>query len=583
MIKYRIFLFVLVLIFFQSNAYAQFNLWEKLSGKKQEKEPQKTVSEKERRKAESHFAEGMKAFLLENYSKAIEEFEKAKNITPHEPAIHYKIADSYMEKGNYYKAEGYAHKALELNDDNKYYYVLLADIYKQKQEFDRAAKIYNRLLNNISGTEEHYFDLAAIYVYQGNYKKALEVYNKIEKHYGLNDKIVFQKQKIYLKLGNLEKAIEEGEKLIKAHPDEPKYVINQAEIYLSNDKTEKAKEILFKLLENKPNNQKARIMLANVYRREEKTDKFFNELKIAFQSKELSLDNKIDVLIKYVRQQNPGDSVDHDLVKLGKILVDEHPDKAGSHAMYADILSIDGQDEKALSYYLKSINVDEDQFKIWQQVIRLEDRLKMNDSLIKHTSEAMEIFPNQGVFYFYNGFANYREKDFKKAVKALEESKKLYTGNKQMKMQVNSMLGDCYYEMGKYAKSDSAFEAVLEQDPDNPTALNNYSYYLSERNERLEYAKNLSTKALRKDPNNATFIDTYGWILYKMGEYEKSKEIFDRIIDDTDNGTIVEHYGDILYKIGEKEKAIEQWKRAKELGDASKHIDKKIEERKLYE
>ena len=49
------------------------------------------------------------------------------------------------------------------------------------------------------------------------------------------------------------------------------------------------------------------------------------------------------------------------------------------------------------------------------------------------------------------------------------------------------------------------------------------------------------------------------------------------------SAVVVEHYGDILYKLGEVNEAIIQWKKAKELGDASDFLIQKIEEGKLYE
>ncbi|MBT3622335.1 MAG: hypothetical protein HN535_06280 [Flavobacteriales bacterium] len=49
------------------------------------------------------------------------------------------------------------------------------------------------------------------------------------------------------------------------------------------------------------------------------------------------------------------------------------------------------------------------------------------------------------------------------------------------------------------------------------------------------------------------------------------------------SAVVVEHYGDILYQLGDVEGAIIQWKNAKELGVASKFLNQKIEDRKLYE
>jgi predicted negative regulator of RcsB-dependent stress response len=49
------------------------------------------------------------------------------------------------------------------------------------------------------------------------------------------------------------------------------------------------------------------------------------------------------------------------------------------------------------------------------------------------------------------------------------------------------------------------------------------------------------------------------------------------------SGDVLEHKGDILYKLDRKEEAISYWNRAKEAGQASDFIDKKIKNKKLYE
>ena len=49
------------------------------------------------------------------------------------------------------------------------------------------------------------------------------------------------------------------------------------------------------------------------------------------------------------------------------------------------------------------------------------------------------------------------------------------------------------------------------------------------------------------------------------------------------SATIVEHYGDALFQLNRTEEALEQWIKAKELGSESELIDKKIEDKTLYE
>ena len=88
---------------------------------------------------------------------------------------------------------------------------------------------------------------------------------------------------------------------------------------------------------------------------------------------------------------------------------------------------------------------------------------------------------------------------------------------------------------------------------------------------------------LEKD--NGTYQDTYAWVLYQLHDYESAKEWMLKSLENggDKSAVVVEHYGDILFQLGELDNAINQWKIAKELGEGSKNLDKKIAEGKLYE
>ena len=90
---------------------------------------------------------------------------------------------------------------------------------------------------------------------------------------------------------------------------------------------------------------------------------------------------------------------------------------------------------------------------------------------------------------------------------------------------------------------------------------------------------------MKAEPANPTYLDTYGWVLYEQGSYTLAKIYIERAVEsskeDDLSAVVVEHYGDVLFQIGEKEKALEQWKRAKELGEDSPVLNKKIKTGKL--
>ena len=109
--------------------------------------------------------------------------------------------------------------------------------------------------------------------------------------------------------------------------------------------------------------------------------------------------------------------------------------------------------------------------------------------------------------------------------------------------------------------------------------LNNYAYYLSLRKDKLEKAAEMAKRAVELEPDQYNYQDTYGWVLFQKGDYAEAVKWLEKAVNNGGrvNGEIIEHYGDALYKSGRESEAIEQWKQAKEVGDASDLIDKKLE------
>ena len=117
--------------------------------------------------------------------------------------------------------------------------------------------------------------------------------------------------------------------------------------------------------------------------------------------------------------------------------------------------------------------------------------------------------------------------------------------------------------MKEYEKSDVEFEEVIAIDPGNGFAMNNYSYYLSLRKQKLDVAEKYSKRSLEISPGNVSFLDTYGWILFQQGKYQEAKIYFEKALDKGgfNRPAITEHYGDVLFKLDQPDKAVEYWKK----------------------
>lgn len=562
---------ILMTLLFLSSANAQVT--------KNKKNQERTKSDLE---AEKYFIEGEKYFILEDYSKAQALFKKALEEAPDNPAIHYKLAETLMHNNDLSTALSHAGKAVELNGQNKYYYLLKAEVFKKQHNYEGAIDTYEELVKNVKGTEKYLFELGSLYVFNKNYDDALDVFNRAESHFGVSDQISFQKQKILLKQNRLDEAIEEGEKLIRNHPGETEYILALVEILVSNERSSEATEYLEQALELDPSNYRARFLLAQIYLREEKTDKARENIQIAFSNPEMDLNLKVQVILEELKKIS-GETDQAFVRDLAEMLVKTHPDAGIAYAVYGDLHYSMEEFEASKTKYHKAIELGENNYAVWQNILQIEISLEQYDSVIIHADKALELYPNQAFLYYFSGTAHLIQKNYEEAAAVFELGKKYAASNLQLLSIIYGQLGDAYNGLENYAKSDEAYEAALDANPNNDHVLNNYSYYLSLRKEKLELAKKMSTKLVKNNPDNPNYLDTHAWVLYMTGDYEQAKKYIEKALKSDVNGTIIEHYGDILYKLGDVDGAVKQWQKAKGMDETTELIDKKIADRKLYE
>lgn len=556
----------------------------------QRKKNKSSREERKKREATFYFTEGVKYYILaepdfdaEDMDRALMLFTKSLESDSENDAAYFKIATILAGRGNLDDALINAQKALELDDQNQYYYTLNADILTRKSNFAEAAQVYERMIAQLEGTDEYLFDLATLYLYQGDYNQALDTYDRAEQVFGIQPELIRQKQKIYLKQNDLDKAIDEGVKLANAFPGEVPFVMALAEIFVSNKREKDAIPYLEELLQISPNNPEARLMLSKIYQNTGDAKKATQNMEQAFANPNLSLKLKMELVARYIREL-PDEDTEALLQELTTQLIETHPEEAGAYVLKGDFLNTIDESQGAAEMYFKSLEYDDTNFNVWQNLITIEFQdLQDHERVIDLSESALELFPNQGVLYFYNGAAHSVARNFQEAAYSLEQSKRL-ANNEQLRNYSNMYLGDVYNELKDYSKSEKAYEAVLEADPSNDYVLNNYSYFLALRGEKLDYAKKLSARLLELNPEDPNYLDTHAWVLYKMGEYKQASKLLKKAVEKkSGSGVIVEHYGDVLFKLGEVDQAVKQWMKAKGMDDTSDLIDKKIADRKLYE
>lgn len=545
------------------------------------------LTEKEQISFKFYFHEANKERILGNYQKASLLFLQCIEVAPNESAPYYEIAHIYESAKQYDYALEYAEKAVELEEDNYWYRILYAHTLQRNGDLNNAIKQYEYLIEKDGGNPDLYFDLGGMQLYSEKYKDALSTFDKLEKIIGISEELSVQKEKIYIKLGDIDNAANEIEKLIEAYPSQMRYRGLLADLYVANDMEEKAFRIYKEMLAKDPNNPYAHLSMHDYYKKKGDDDKAFESLKKAFKSEELDIDTKMKILLSYYSATEIETDLKDEAFALNKILIETHPEDAKSYTIYADFLFRDNKLISAQENYIKALERDSSKFPIWNQLMFIESELQDNEALLRDSKAAIELFPNQPIFYFFYGAVNLQKKNYKEAAEYLTLGKDFVVDNPPLLTQFYASIGDANNGLKEYEASDEAYEKALEIDPKNIYVLNNYSYYLSLRGEKLERAEELSALCNELEPDQFNYQDTYAWILYKQGKYVQAKELLEKAVagEGSKNAVILEHLGDTYAKLNNITKALEYWNKAKavENGDASEFLDKKIADKKLYE
>ncbi|MCS7019072.1 MAG: tetratricopeptide repeat protein [Cytophagales bacterium] len=542
--------------------------------------------EVEENSAEYLFGEAMQYFLSDNYSKALKTLEESRKLAPNNSAIPYQMARAYLKMEDYKNAARCVQQALTLANSNPYYLSLLAEIYEKQDRYDEAEKIYTRLITLKPNEINYYYDLANAMLYQNKFKEAIRVYDELEKKVGLDPSVIQRKQKLYLAMNQQENALKEGKKLIEAAPEDPETYLAQIELLINMRKHDEARKLIAEAENIFPSEPRILLLSAEVAKNTGKKETQLKTLEKAFENPQLAIEQRLQILSDLYEQAiaTKDAQIKTALLSLSEKTMQLYPEHPQMQGLYADILLESGKPAEAKGYYQSVLQLHNDNYQAWVGLIRTDLMLQHYRDLAKHTEQAIEYYPNNATFWFYNGTAHLLNRDYDEAVTALEQSRLLAFGNKELLQNIYSQLGDAYNGQKQYDKSDKAYEEALTYDANNRYVLNNYSYYLALRRENLDKAKEMSARLVKLEPENATYLDTYGWVLYMRGEYQEALPLLEKAAKlNPTNGTILEHYGDVLYKTGKSEEAFKYWHLAKKNGAASQWLDRKIAEKKLFE
>ena len=526
------------------------------------------------------YLEGIKSNVLEGDSaRAKAWFKKVLEIdSTHSPSL-YELA-SLMALDQPEEALQYSLKANAIDTANTWYKMQLGRLLIATQRYDSALTLYDQLIRMNPNDPDNYRLKALLYDQLGQPEKALEVLETAENRFGIIELLASHKVQLLLNTQQFDRAMAEARMLVETFPyNEDNYVV-LAELYAMMNMNNLAQENYDKALSINPNSMRALASLNDFYKRQNDNVRFLETASKLFRLKEFPLETKL----KFYEElfQNPS-FVRNNFIQMGELvrtLAITYPEDLRTLELYAKYLIAGGSIEQALQLYKSHVTDSIPQKQIFNDIIGMEAYLKRADSVDKYTTIALERLPEDAELRLQKASVTaYMLEKPQEAIPLFEEALK-YAKTDSLRSVIYGAIGDNYHTLGDDRKCFKAYDKGMKLDTTNVSIYNNYSYFLSLRNERLDKALEWAQKAVRLDPNNPTFLDTYAWVLYQLGRYEEARIPMRQAIslDSDNNKELYVHYGDILYKLGDRFMASYYWKKALENGYDAQEIENRLKQ-----
>ncbi len=540
----------------------------------------------EQRKFDYFYYEALK---LKNSGKSDASFELLKyclELDSTSSAALFELSSFYINLHQPEKAVELMKEAVKYTSGNQEYHNALATLLFNMGMFGEAAEEYELLTNTFPENPEFQYFLAESYTRMGEIGKAIDIYNVLENNIGMNEALSMEKFQLYMTIEEHEKAFKELERLIHKFPMEARFPIMTGDLYLQHNDTTQALYYYNKAYAIDSASPYFPVSMANYYEKTGQHDAAMRQIKEALINERLDVNTKLNILARYIMQQQRNTQDPEGSNLLFQTLLEQHPEESRLKLAYGDFLLTQNKFDEARFQYRLITESEPDNINAWQQLLRLSIQEKNAEEGVQICLKAIELFPEAIEFRLYLGICYYQQNKYQRAIDTYSESLPLIPKeNTHLISEFYGQIGDAYFRMKETKKAFEAYEEALKYNEQNIMILNNYAYYLSLLKKDLTKAERMSALCIKLDPENATYLDTYAWIFFIQGNYSLAKIYIEQAVskDQSKSPEIIDHYGDILFKLGEKEQALEQWKKAKELGKTSNTLDKKIAEKAYFE
>jgi len=120
-------------------------------------------------------------------------------------------------------------------------------------------------------------------------------------------------------------------------------------------------------------------------------------------------------------------------------------------------------------------------------------------------------------------------------------------------------------KLGNFANTEKVLLSIIQQKPDDASALNALGYSYADRNINLTEALRLILKANSSSPNDPYILDSLGWVYFRLGRNDLAIQYLTQSFNQLAEAEVGAHLGEVLWVSKEPEAAEKIWRKAESI------------------
>ena len=460
------------------------------------------------------------------------------------------------------EATSLAERAYLADSTNKWYCDSYATMLFQSKQIERALPVFKRLLTLDNRQTSTYYYLAYIYVMRNMPFSAIAVLDSADMRIGHNDILARLKQQLLIETGQYDKAVAIGRKVVLESPYDAEARIELARTYEMAKQDSLARQTYEEAYQLDTTRLETTIEILDYHIRNNNISERLRFEEKIFQDRRIPLKIKIDRIDELMS----GDVYHSNYFRIGGLLsslLKHYPTEREIVRIYTVHLCNGGMFEEATNYLRSHLDDESATAEDFELIALLDSTLERQDLMESDLKRGVQLFKDNITLWDMYSLSKHLQGNTKGAISLMRKALK-HVENVEEISTCWGRIGDYYHELKNDKEAFKAYRTALDHNPENVEVLNNYAYYLSQRDEELDKALAMAQLAITLEENNYNYIDTYAWVLHRMGRNVEAKKYMRQALSlcSQRDANLLMHYGDILWALGEEFMADTYWQKS---------------------